>query len=178
MASFSCVYTAFLALNGTTEAFVYGIARSGNDVGKIGIAHAVIGGIFALVAPTLVKREGAVGLVAANCIAMALRSLYSLHYAHGYFRKAGCKISIMNMVSRIMPHIMVVIMFLVSFIITRISRIHLYDAKVAAGGSWITHGAQHILVGVLCVAVSGAFSLWLEKDIRSAILRMAKRKKD
>lgn len=39
----SCVLTAFLALNGITEAFVYGVARSGNDVGKIGIAHAVVG---------------------------------------------------------------------------------------------------------------------------------------
>lgn len=35
-----CIYTAFLALNGTTEAFVYGVASHGTDVGKLGISHA------------------------------------------------------------------------------------------------------------------------------------------
>jgi len=36
-----CIYTAFLALNGTTEAFVYGVAKSGREVGKLGVAHAL-----------------------------------------------------------------------------------------------------------------------------------------
>lgn len=35
-----CIYTALLALNGTTEAFVYGVAKSGSDVGSLGLAHA------------------------------------------------------------------------------------------------------------------------------------------
>ena len=34
---FTC--TALLALNGTTEALVYGVAKSGTDVGRLGMAH-------------------------------------------------------------------------------------------------------------------------------------------
>ena len=34
-----CCYTALLSLNGTTEAFVYGVTKSGADVGRLGLAH-------------------------------------------------------------------------------------------------------------------------------------------
>mmetsp|Transcript_1504 Transcript_1504/g.3189 ORF Transcript_1504/g.3189 Transcript_1504/m.3189 type:complete len:632 (-) Transcript_1504:142-2037(-) len=170
-----CVYTAFLALNGTTEAFVYGVARSGNDVGRIGIAHAVIGGIFALIAPGLVREQGAVGLVAANCISMAMRSMYSLHYAQGYFAKAGKRNSPTGVLLRILPHRMAVMAFIISFAITRTSRIYGYDAQIAAGGSWIVAGARHIAVGV-CAIVTVVTSLWLEKDIRTPIINLINRK--
>ena len=80
-----CVYTAFLSLNGITEAFVYAVARSGRDIGRLSIVHALVGGVFALLAPGLVTNHAAVGLVYANCISMALRSLYSLYVAWGYF---------------------------------------------------------------------------------------------
>ena len=174
----SCVYTAFLALNGITEAFVYGVARSGSDVGKIGIVHAVVGCIFALIAPGLARKEGAAGLVFANCISMALRSMYSLHYARGFFARAGNRMSIKDIILRIFPHVVAVMMFIVSFVITRTSRIFLYDAQIASGGSWIVAGAQHVGVGASCIIATAAVSLWLEKDFRSAISRMAKRKTD
>ena len=174
----SCIYTAFLALNGITEAFVYGVARSGNDVGKIGIVHAVVGGIFALVAPKLVRTQGAVGLVAVNCIAMGMRSIYSLYYARSYFAKARMINSIMGTLVRIMPHAMVLGAFGASFLITRSSRNYIYDAQIAAGGSWIVAGLKHICVGVLCVIATAALSLWMERDIRSALFRLIKRKRD
>jgi len=96
-----CVYTAFLALNGIAEAFVYGVARSGADVGGIGAAHAVAGGVFAAVAPGLVNEYGAAGLVAANCVSMALRAAYSLWYARGYFARGGRSRSVPSMLSRL-----------------------------------------------------------------------------
>lgn len=177
--SCSCVYTAFLALNGTTEAFVYGVARSGNDVGKLGIAHAVVGCVFALIAPGLVRKHGAVGLVAANCISMGLRSMYSLYYARGYFAKMGSRrSSVVGILCRILPHAMVLGVFGASFVITRASNNMLYYGQIAAGGNWITAGAQHIGVGALCVVVTVALSLWLERDIRYALLKLVKRKGD
>ena len=160
----SCVYTAFLALNGTTEAFVYGVARSGRDVGKLGVAHAVVGGAFALVAPGLVRRHGAVGLVAANCASMGLRSAYSLHYARGYFamRAAGKGSNSTNgVLFRILPRATVLAAFGASFVITRASNNCIYDAPIAAGASWIIPGIKHVGVGVMCVTGTVALTLWL-----------------
>jgi oligosaccharide translocation protein RFT1 len=82
-----CCYTALMALNGTTEAFVYGVAQSGGEISRLGVAHAVVGGVFAVLAPLFVKEYGTIGLVAANGICMVLRSLYSLSFAAVYFVK-------------------------------------------------------------------------------------------
>lgn len=174
----SCVYTAFLALNGITEAFVYGVARSGNDVGKIGIAHAVIGGLFALIAPGFVTKHGSVGLIGANCVSMALRSAYSLQYARSYFARAGKTRSIAGILSRIFPHFVVTMAFGASFVICRVSSKHIYDAQLATGRSWIFAGAQHITVGVMCVITIVGLSLWLERDIREAIQKSVKQKRE
>jgi len=172
----SCVYTAFLALNGITEAFVYGVARSGKDVGKIGIAHAIVGGIFALLAPTLVRKYGAVGLIAANCISMALRAAYSIRYATTYFAKAGRRSSFISVSSRMLPNILVVTAFGVSFVVSRLSKIHVYDAQVTAGISWMIAGAAHITTGIICVVIVSSIMWVAEKDIKSSVLNVIKRK--
>ena len=174
----SCVYTAFLALNGITEAFVYGVARSGKDVGKIGIAHAIVGGIFALVAPTLVRRYGAVGLIAANCISMALRAAYSIHFATRYFAKAGRKSSFISVLSRMLPNILVVVSFGLSFVVTRMSELHMYNARIATGISWMIVGVQHIIIGVTCVVITLGITWMVEKDVKSSIIKMIKRKRE
>lgn len=179
----SCVYTAFLALNGITEAFVYGVARSGNDVGKLGVVHAVVGATFALVAPGLVRSRGAVGLVAANCVAMALRSAYSFCYARRYFALGRCAEGGTTSVAagtlaRATPHFAAMGAFALSFAITRLSRNCVYDARVATGGSWIVAGTQHIVVGIICVVATGAVSLWFERGIRSSLIQLIKRKRD
>ena len=83
-----CYYTAFLALNGMTEAFVYGVAQSGVDVGKLGIIHATVGIFFAITAPLLVRSYQTVGLVATNGLCMILRSACSLYFAAGAFSRA------------------------------------------------------------------------------------------
>lgn len=78
-----CYYTSLLALNGMTEAFVYGVVTQSEDVGKLGFVHGCVGCIFAITAPALVKRYQTVGLVIANGISMILRSIYSLVFATG-----------------------------------------------------------------------------------------------
>lgn len=174
----SCVYTAFLALNGITEAFVYGVARSGNDVGEIGIAHAAIGGVFALIAPGFVMRHGSVGLIAANCVAMALRSAYSIQYERSYFSRSGKAKSVMGTLSRMFPHVLAMMAFGASCVISRVSSRRIYDAQIATGGSWIFAGAQHIGIGVVCVIITLSLSFWLERDIRETILKSIKRKRE
>jgi len=72
----------------------------------------------------------------------------------------------------------VVMAFGVSFVISRASSKSIYDAQLATGRSWIFAGAQHIGVGVMCVVMTFALSLWLEKDIREAILKSIKQKRE
>jgi oligosaccharide translocation protein RFT1 len=80
-----CVYTAFLAGNGMTEAFVYGVTTSQLEIGRLGMAHTLTGIVFATTAPFLVSHYGAVGLVSANCVAMSVRAVYSVHFAARHF---------------------------------------------------------------------------------------------
>jgi hypothetical protein len=163
-----CVYTAFLSINGITEAFVYGVARSGRDIGQLSIVHAGVGGIFALIAPTLVATRGAVGLVAANCICMALRSLYSLYFAWGYFANGKRNLSSIGRMFRAVPHPLVVIAFIVSFVVTRASRDYFYD-ETFVGQTWMLASLKHIGVGIVCACGTFALTLWKEADIRHAI---------
>ena len=180
-----CVYTAFLALNGITEAFVYGVARSGKDVTSMGIVHAIVGIVFALFAPTLVTRNGALGLIVANCISMVMRCLYSLLYIRSYFASHSAsgqtsmkRSRIMSILSRMFPHIVVMMAFAASFLICRFSSIHMYDSQIAAGTNWMMAGAQHIGVGLLCIVVTLGLSSWFETDMKEAILNVMKRKQE
>ena len=178
----SCVYTAFLALNGITEAFVYGVARSGNDVVELGVVHAAVGCVFAATAPGLVGAHGAVGLVAANSLAMALRSACSIRYSRGYFargREEGKSVeAVASTLGRASPRVAVLGAFGASFAVTRWSRDRFYDAGISFGGSWMACGARHVAIGIACVVSTAALSLWLERDMRSALLRLVKRKRD
>lgn len=169
----SCVLTAFLALNGITEAFVYGIARSGSEVGKIGVAHAIVGLVFAFITPSLVKSHGAIGLVTANCISMLMRSIYSLNFARGYFAPAGGHGGRTSVLFRILPNGIVVIAFAASFVLTRLSA-QAFDVQIANGNNWVLAGAQHIGVGVLSVVVTAVLTCWSERDIRGAIMTLVK----
>eukprot|EP00804_Cyclotella_cryptica_P001250 CCRYP_012742-RA/>CCRYP_012742-RA protein AED:0.12 eAED:0.12 QI:42/1/1/1/0.66/0.57/7/5331/850 len=177
-----CVYTAFLALNGTTEAFVYGVARSSKDVGRLGLVHAIIGGVFALISRALVRTRGAVGLVSANCICMGLRSAYSLYYARAYFTKADgnhkhCRGSI-KMITKIAPHPVVMCMFGAAYVLTMSSRIINYEQPIAEGSSWLIAASTHIFIGVCCVAAIIVAVLYVEHDVRIALFGLIRRKSE
>ena len=168
-----CIYTAFLALNGTTEAFVYGVTRSGKDVRQISLVQAVIGAVFALISPGLVRSRGAVGLVAANCICMGLRSAYSLHYARRYFARVHkhdhqfCGLRMMN---RILPHPVVLVIYAASFQLTRTSMIQNFEIPITRGlNDWSLAAITHIAVGIACLVLIVAVLLYMEDDIRQII---------
>ena len=174
-----CVYTAFLALNGTTEAFVYGVARSGRDVGQLGMVHAIIGGIFASISPSLVRGRGAVGLVIANCICMGLRSMYSIYYASRYFTKLNeqnNRLGLFKIFMQMIPHPIVLGVYTASFILTRTSKINIYEAAIAQDANWLVSGLKHIGVGITCVVVIVGVSLYVEDNIRSALFKSIGRK--
>jgi oligosaccharide translocation protein RFT1 len=175
-----CVYTAFMAINGTTEAFVYGVARSGKAVGQLGLVHALIGGVFALISPCLVRRKGAVGLVTANCICMGLRSAYSLYYANAYFGRIDGKTNVrlggVTMLAKTVPHPVVLGIFVASYATTKASMTSNYDLPIARGTNWIVPALTHVSVGAACTVVVIGVSLYLEDDFRAALFKLKGRK--
>jgi len=141
-----CIYTAFLALNGTTEAFVYGVASTYRDIGILSTVHATVTvTAFGVVAPVLVGWYGTVGLVGANCLAMALRTLYSISFAAAYFctqlnliqekktnagRKSPTTVvhimsKISNLLHKMLPRGFVLFLFVATYRITSQTRAHL-----------------------------------------------------
>ena len=143
-----CIYTALLALNGTTEAFVYGVASTYRDVGMLSTVHALVTvTAFGFVAPMLVGRYGTVGLVGANCLAMALRSIYSISFAAAYFcsrnvageennnakveRKSAAAaavqvfIKMVSLLRKMLPRGIVLFLFVATYQITNRTRAHL-----------------------------------------------------
>eukprot|EP00536_Pseudo-nitzschia_multiseries_P002577 jgi/Psemu1/322611/estExt_fgenesh1_pg.C_340064 len=152
-----CVYTAFLALNGMTEAFVYAVAGGGaaaKEMTKLGLVHTMTGVAFAFTASFFVRHYGTLGIVAANCVAMFIRSLYSLHFAAGYFsstiKKDEQRISLL---SKISPHPVVLIAFFVAWLATRWSLQNLvvrgFHLQLNIRNSdWLMQTGQHIAIGV------------------------------
>jgi len=189
-----CIYTALLALNGMTEAFVYGVAQSGEDVAKLGLAHAAVGAIFAVTAPLLVRTHKTVGIVAANGLSMALRSAYALYFAAGYFtteESSSSKVAgktrwaaLMRLAKSMSPRTPVVFAFLFSFLMTRHSLKLNSEAVGAAGGSdvetevFVVAAAKHIGIGLLCALTTLAIAVRTEKQFRMSIMQLVRVKHD
>eukprot|EP00529_Nitzschia_sp_RCC80_P030392 CAMPEP_0113470536 /NCGR_PEP_ID=MMETSP0014_2-20120614/16495_1 /TAXON_ID=2857 /ORGANISM="Nitzschia sp." /LENGTH=302 /DNA_ID=CAMNT_0000363107 /DNA_START=258 /DNA_END=1163 /DNA_ORIENTATION=+ /assembly_acc=CAM_ASM_000159 len=153
-----CVYTAFLAMNGMTEAFVYGVANTssnndhnddntnsktgGGEMGRLSIVHTFTGIVFALSSSFLVTRHGTIGLVGANCLAMSVRALYSIFFAARYFEDVNADdaqfkqkdqtsifMTILNLIGSILPHPVVLLAFLLAFISTKLSLTRLVEQE-------------------------------------------------
>jgi oligosaccharide translocation protein RFT1 len=157
-----CVYTAFLAMNGMTEAFCYAVAAQGTDMGRMALVHTLVGLVFAATAIRAVPRYGSVGLVAANCLAMALRMIYSVGYAVSYFNvsttqegaaRPSVRPVLQRLVGRMLPHPVVGLAFGSAFYATRLSlaRFTWQAAEIAQGSRlWYQYAAQHVAVGATC----------------------------
>lgn len=179
-----CVYTAFLACNGMTEAFVYGVASSGGEIGRIGMAHTATGGIFALAAFFLVPQFGSVGLVAANCIAMSVRSIYAINFAATYLaNEQNSKASILQLLEKMLPHPTVVLCFLISFGATRWSFGRLRDNSLHqvldyGNRDWINFTGQHLATGLTSVVGIATMVIYMEQPFLRSLRSMLHAKKD
>jgi oligosaccharide translocation protein RFT1 len=172
-----CVYTAFLAWNGMTEAFVYGVASSVADVGRLGVAHTVTGLLFAVAAPIAVARAGTVGLVAANCAAMFGRAVFSVHFAARYFaaiEEKPVSFVFARLLRQMFPAQLVILSFVAAYFGTRASANRLV-AKIAGENvetgsiAWLRLSMEHISVGAAFAIGILTLAYVLERDVRSNI---------
>ena len=179
-----CVYTAFLAWNGSTEAFVYGVAQKASDMGRLGVAHTVVAVVFALLVPMAVANYGTIGLVAANCISMFLRSLYSLHFATQFFahrwgaEKASWSIAV-GLMRDMFPQPPVLLCFVGCFITTRISRdAFLSDKHTVGSAEWMELAFKHVAVGIT-VGIGTLTTAYLtETELRRNVQIMRRQKQE
>lgn len=185
-----CVYTAFLACNGMTEAFVYGVASTAQDMGQIGLVHTVVGLVFAVTAALAVGRYGTLGLVAANCLAMGLRSIYSVCYAANYFHKEQqhdpkAPLSfgriLQRLVWQMLPHPVVLVAFGSSFAATRRSLMFFHeqvDGIPSGTMVWWKAVSSHVGVGAACAIGTLSLAYVLETSFRKRATSLYKGKLD
>lgn len=96
-----CYYIPFLAFNGITEAFVSSAANSQQirkQTGWMGIFSAC----YALAAYIFLELGdlGAYGLVLANIVNMAVRTIWSYSFIKSYLRRKGCSLCIKDVAIR------------------------------------------------------------------------------
>lgn len=181
-----CVYTAFLACNGMTEAFVYGVASSGVEIGRLGMAHTVTGAVFAASAYFLVTKYGTVGLVAANCIAMSMRSVYSIYFATRYFVHKSSNSSqdvLRRLLGSMIPNPIILIGFVIAWLSTRWTLQRLQDHNLHMtldyrNQEWLYLTGQHLAMGVSCVVGIASLAISLEVTFLRSLRSMVRPKQE
>ena len=186
-----CVYTAFLAANGMTEAFVYAVASSATDLGRMGVAHTAVGLVFAVTAAVAVRHYSTVGLVAANCLAMALRILYSLHFAARYFQQQQSDETkdkptpsfaavLGRLLQQMSPPVLVWGAFACSWAATRTSLALFVEQTAAvptASLAWYKAAGFHVGVGAACAIGTLSLAYFLETSFRRTAVALFKGRK-
>ena len=130
-----------------------------------------VGSIFAITAPIFVRYYSTIGLIIANCISMILRSIYSIHFASNYFSNTDTKNkkNMFYIVKNIIPHPIVSITFILSFIITFLSHQNCNQQILGSSDSikvlskeWCMVALRHVGIGVSCVIV--LFTLFIQSE--------------
>lgn len=181
-----CVYTAFLAGNGMTEAFVYGISQTASDIGRLSMAHTVSGAGFALLAPLAVTKYGTLGLVAANCFTMLIRTAFSVYYAARYLGQqqgSSTPRTMIQLLRLMIPHPIVFLLFAFTFLGTQsslqrmLARISVFEL-VPMSIPWLRLAIEHVGVGVACGIGTISFAYLLERDFQKNVRILWHHKKD
>jgi oligosaccharide translocation protein RFT1 len=180
------VYTAFLALNGMTEALVYAVSgtRKNNlnttvELAKLGVVHTLTGIVFAISASLLVAQYGAIGLVGANCVAMSIRSMYSLVFAARLFqgsRPNGKSLAsnVAILIFKVFPHVVILSSFATTWLATRFSLDSLkhkgYHMELDTRKTdWLLLTGTHVAVGVSCVVGIATLVTYLEQPFLQSL---------
>ncbi|KAF0692528.1 Aste57867_16397 [Aphanomyces stellatus] len=165
-----CVCVYFLALNGICEAFVYAVGNEAalQRLNKFLILFFVVTSASAIVLMH-VCGLGSVGIVLANCVNMACRITYCLHYIHAYFVESSSSSSWLGLVRTSLPHPAVLSMMAVSWVVTFFSEQHF------RGPSLVLH-AMHVGVGGVLFLATAALLWRFERQFLRDILNVRRTK--
>ncbi|KAJ3678697.1 hypothetical protein LUZ60_002500 [Juncus effusus] len=156
-----CFYIITLAMNGTSEAFLHGVANE-NQLKKSNDSLLFFSIIYIVLNVSLIRSYGALGLIAANSINMLLRIFYSAVFIKKYFKDYS-SFSFLNCI----PSGSVFLLF--SAIATILSeKIILKKDKF-----WETFPV-HLSIGIVCFSISCAVIYKHETQFINKIVRIRK----
>ena len=175
-----CLYIAFMALNGLSEAFVTAVT-SAAQMKLYNLLLLVFSAVY-LTACALLLRYGALGLIAANCLNMTLRIIYSFSYSYRFFKQAKgvepqqSALYPAQIVRSATPSSRVIAAFAASAVLCHVSQHWLGVAapllssprSPSSSSPWLLY-LPHVSVGVACLS-SVLWLLW--RDERSFLLQL------
>lgn len=139
-----CLYVLIIAVNGTTECFVFS-TMSMTQVDQYNRFMVAFSVIFLLSSLVLTRYLGSVGFILANCLNMAARITHSVYYIEQYFKDSPYR-----PLHSIFPSPYVIVSLVASLAITHTSqRLFCCDG--------IFNRLVHIGVGGLCLCGTLAF---------------------
>lgn len=153
-----CLYIIFLAMNGTSEAFLHAVANE-NQLKRSNDSLLVFSLIYIVLNVSLIRSVGAVGLILANSLNMILRILYSAVFIKRYFQDSSA-----FSFSRCLPSGWTVM--LLSGVTTLISEKIFLDRE----NFWPTF-AVHFSIGLACFCVSSFVIYRRERPFINRIIR-------
>nr|CAG4643890.1 EOG090X04LH [Lepidurus arcticus] len=155
-----CACVLLLALNGVTEAYTFA-SMSHTELDRHNKFMVVLSCSFLLLSWGLSSLLGSVGFVLANCANMALRIAISVRYIHGQFRGTTH-----DPLKGLIPHPLLVVIFLVSFLVTVLSERVVYPASALA----------HVGIGAICLGILGGAILKTEPDLTQYLITIIRAK--
>ncbi|KAK6989439.1 Oligosaccharide translocation protein rft1 [Biomphalaria glabrata] len=135
-----CLYVLFIAVNGTTEAFVFA-AMSKEEVDKYNKKMLLFSGLFLFSSWLLTSLIGSVGFILANCLNMVARIIHSLYFISEYFHNTTY-----HPLYGVVPCLPVVFSLIVSLLVTSIS-----EMLFCTSTSSILYKVIHIVVSGACL---------------------------
>ncbi|KAK7476317.1 hypothetical protein BaRGS_00032435 [Batillaria attramentaria] len=160
-----CLYVLVIAINGTTEGFVFA-TMSKEQVDKYNKKMLVFSVVFLTMAWYLTRLIGSVGFILANCLNMTARIVHSIIFIHGYF--AGSRY---RPLLQLMPSIPVLIVLVVSLVVTAVSEVYFcYQGNLSGK-------AVHIGISGICLATVAAVIYLTEQRMVRLIREHAFQKK-
>ncbi|XP_052802408.1 protein RFT1 homolog [Mya arenaria] len=134
-----CLYVLVIALNGTTECFVFA-TMSKQEVDRYNQKMVVFSLLFLLSSLLLTSVCGSVGFILANCLNMAARIAHSIYYILQYFR--GSKFKPLH---DVIPHPAVIASLLAALIAT------LASERILCCDQGLVGRVLHVGVGGICL---------------------------
>ncbi|KAI4371012.1 hypothetical protein MLD38_019291 [Melastoma candidum] len=153
-----CIYILFLAVNGTSEAFLHAVADE-SQIRRSNDSLLVFSSIYIVLNVLLIRSAGAVGLVIANSLNMLLRIAYSLAFIKSYFQDSS-----FSLMQRCIPSGSSVL--LLSGVVTLISEKLILDKEKF----WPTF-LIHLTVGLSCFCISLLVIYRREKPFINRLVR-------
>ncbi|XP_078483510.1 man(5)GlcNAc(2)-PP-dolichol translocation protein RFT1-like [Ciona intestinalis] len=150
-----CLYVLAIAINGTTECFVFAVMDQ-NDLDKYNKKMLLFSILFLSCSYYLTKAIGSVGFIIANCLNMIARILHSVFYINRYYSSFQ---SITSPLLGLIPGIPVILTLCLSSILCMVSQAFFCCSK------GLLLRVLHVTIGAVCCIFTAAVIWFTETDV-------------